>query len=76
MKFLLLAVLVMAPAFASVDRVDARWARKEARELRKWAKSEVREARREAAQDRRELRREEQRIRQQLRSELRLNRKF
>ena len=47
MKFLLVAVMLAAPALAQVDRFSLRWAREEARIARLEAQRQVRQAQRE-----------------------------
>jgi len=62
MKFVLVVLMLAAPAFARADCDHGRWTRQEARAARKWAEQEARtyamEARREAQHYRNQLRRE------------------
>jgi hypothetical protein len=78
MKFVLVVLMLAAPAFSQGNCFDARWARQEARSARRWAAQEARAAERDAlryrAEARRyamEARREAQMYRNQLRRELR-----
>ena len=62
MKFVLVVLMLAAPAFARADCDHGRWTRQAARAARKWAEQEARtyamEARREAQHYRNQLRRE------------------